>query len=197
MKRRTALTATGIALTFSAGCLGNFGTNERRENACNHVPGDTELLEFESHRFQNQVGLITDGYWDTEHHEEGIQFVLASSSRDVQRKLQLERLDEEGHGRARSFIEETEFSEQALLVWHRAITTGDELEIVGVDHPEEELLRAYTCSYDGTGPDETSATAEEYYNILIRVTVSGTPKRAILTHNRENTTTTYDTEHEQ
>jgi len=193
MERRRMLVIGTVSLSVLAtGCLQRQKTTKedivtkRHKKACSGMTDGKNTLPFDSKIYQSDTGLISDKYWNPQPEKVGNRFVLVSSLDSAKTKLKFDQFSTNDHTEAQTFIENTEFDDQALLVWNIILPVGYKLEVSGVTLPEKDSLHAYICSYDGTDPNETRATASYLYNTLLRVDVPTPPKEAKLTYSTEN-----------
>lgn len=204
------LASAGITLSsVAAGCLSDPNSNDeerdsdeerRQEAACSHMPAGATQLQHETAILRHEyVPLIAGGKFRHEESDEDITpFALVATSEDIETRLQLDTLDtdDEDHAEIREFIEGTAFETESLLVWQTSTLSGGyQVEIVGVDQPEDKVIHAYTCMYHNGGGN---GNVETPYNILIRVEVPQQPEQAKLTYRRgfssgeRHETTTYE-----
>ncbi len=183
MNRRSILTTAGITFgSATAGCL-ESSESDRRDAACSHMPATGDQLQYETAILRHDyVPLVVGGeFVDGAKTEETTPFVLVSTEADIETRLRLDALDETDadHATVRSFIAETDFETETLLVWQTSTaSTGYQIEIVGVTRPASRSVHAYTCRYHNGGANGTVMTP---YNIAIRVAVPRQPNRAELT----------------
>lgn len=193
MNRRSVLAAAGSTFgSATAGCLGDSDTltpgttdpseAERRDAACSHVPADADRLQYETAILRHDyVPLIVGGGFHHERtNEETTPFALVSTDDEVETRLRPDALDaaDTDHSEIRSFIGETDFETEVLLVWQtRTASGGYHVDVVGITRPENDSIRAYTCRYHDGGANGTAVTP---YTIVIRVAVPRRPERAKL-----------------
>ena len=187
MNRRTLLSiGGGTVLLGIGGCLDQLsgdpqdGNNtdedpeeefipmeEIRDAACTPLPDGEKEITYTKAEYEH-ASLRIDAEDGT---EDPHPFALIRTSEGADTRLNPEKdVDISG------FIEETNFDEQALLVWDWSWNnTSETSEIIGVTQPDPETIHAYICQYGSAG-----GHASTEYAYLLRVDVPREPQQAKL-----------------
>lgn len=144
---------------------------EIRDAACTPIPADEEELEYTKVEYERvKKPLLTDM---TDRESDSINFVFVITDDEAESRLNPELGDEMW-----SFIEETDFDKQVLLIWDWSWdNTSEKSEVVGITRSDAETIHAYICQYGSAGGHSMVE-----YTYFIRVNVSQKPQQAKLTY---------------
>ena len=204
MERRHILTSLGVGLKIGvAGCLQQDSTNghqsdeeqEVRKKACVEISSEN-TLDYQFYKFNSQKGIIKGKVGDSERSREDRDFVVINSRDKLEKLVNLGNLNEDGRDdkEAYDFVDNTDFSNQALLIWHKRLASGETFEVLGVKHENGNIVHVHTCSYR---KDDLALQSDKYYYMFIRSDVNGIVERAKWTHNEIGSSESYEWGEEQ
>lgn len=186
-----------------AGCLQQDSTSgqqsdeeqEVRKKACIEISSEN-TLDYQLHKFNSQEDIINEGVGDSEEGREDVNFFVMNSTEELENLVDSNRFNEGGeHNKeAYDFVDNTDFSNQVLLIWYKRLASGEVFEVTGVKQESRNMVHIHTCSYR---KDDLALQLDGHYYMFIRVGIKGIVEKAKWTHNEIGSSESYEWGEEQ